>query len=404
MPRHTRDNHSLSRRTLLKGLGVAPLLLRPSPLHGYSLLFGPALAGEDSPFHFSDIRLRPHYPTKSPLESVLRLVAPGSDEFVNEKYAFEIQSVLDGWSTALRKSAHDHSALANSLDEAIEATPLIAARETTLRDGYGIAVVRREFGAGIVPGKERFLQEVQTWLAQYSRIDVAEFQITAIEETASSTLSVRVQIRYDIAGERIDKRREECIGTWHTVWVRNEAGRWKARRWGAGVETLSRASEPVFVDVTQQALGGAESYKNQMLRGADDWRTVLDGACGIDVYGNNGVAAGDFDNDGFDDIYVCQPAGLPNRLYRNRGDGTFEDVTEKSGVGVLDNTACALFADFQNRGLQDLLVVCGGGPLLFLNQGNGTFAIKRDAFQFARAPGGHIHACGHRRLRSRRTP
>ena len=57
-----------------------------------------------------------------------------------------------------------------------------------------------------------------------------------------------------------------------------------------------------------------------MLRGGDYWRTVLDGACGIDVYGNNGVAAGDFDGDGFDDLYVCQPAGLPNRLYRNRGD------------------------------------------------------------------------------------
>ncbi len=390
MPRHTRDNHSLSRRTLLKGLGVAPLLLRPSPLHGYSLLFGPsgALAGPDSPFHFSDIRLTPHYPARSPLESVLRLVAPGSDEYVSEKYAFEIESVLDRWSAALRKSAHDHSALATSLDEAIEATPLIPARETTLRDEYGITVVRREFGAGIVPGMERFLREIQTWLAPYSRIDVAEFEITAIEETANSPLSVRVQIRYDIAGDRIDKRREEHIGTWHTVWVRNGAGRWKASRWEAGEETLSRTSGPVFIDVTQQALGGAESYKNQMLRGADDWRTVLDGACGIDVYGNNGVAAGDFDNDGFDDLYVCQPAGLPNRLYRNRGDGTFEDVTERAGVGVLDNTACALFADFQNRGLQDLLVVCGGGPLLFLNQGNGSFAIKRDAFQFSRAPEG----------------
>ncbi|MEA2257920.1 MAG: hypothetical protein QOJ51_745, partial [Acidobacteriaceae bacterium] len=110
--------------------------------------------------------------------------------------------------------------------------------------------------------------------------------------------------------------------------------------------------------------------------------------CGIDVYGNNGVVAGDYDNDGFDDLYVCQPAGLPNRLYRNRGDGTFDDVTEKSGVGVLDNTACALFADFRNKGLQDLLVVCGSGPLLFLNQGDGTFAIKRDAFQFARPPEG----------------
>ncbi len=100
------------------------------------------------------------------------------------------------------------------------------------------------------------------------------------------------------------------------------------------------------------------------------------------------MAVGDFDNDGFDDLYVCQPAGLPNRLYRNRGDGTFEDVTEKAGVGVLDDTACALFADFENKGVQDLLVVCGGGPLLFLNQGNGKFSLKPDAFKFARPPQG----------------
>ena len=100
------------------------------------------------------------------------------------------------------------------------------------------------------------------------------------------------------------------------------------------------------------------------------------------------MAAGDYDNDGFDDLYICQPAGLPNRLYRNRGDGTFEDVTEKAGVGVLDNTACALFADFRNNGLQDLLVLCGTGPLLFQNRGDGTFALKRDAFRFAQQPQG----------------
>ena len=134
-------------------------------------------------------------------------------------------------------------------------------------------------------------------------------------------------------------------------------------------------------------MAGTASYSSQMLRSVDHWRTVLD-AIGVDVYSNDGVAAGDYDNDGFDDFYVSQPAGLPNRLYHNRGDGTFEDVTEKAGVGVLDNTACALFADFDNKGRQDLLVVCGTGPLLFQNQGDGTFSLKRDAFKFARPPQG----------------
>ena len=55
---------------------------------------------------------------------------------------------------------------------------------------------------------------------------------------------------------------------------------------------------------------------------------------------------------------------------------------------MLDDTACALFADFENKGVQDLLVVCGAGPLLFLNQGNGKFSLKPDAFKFARPPQG----------------
>jgi tetratricopeptide (TPR) repeat protein len=89
-----------------------------------------------------------------------------------------------------------------------------------------------------------------------------------------------------------------------------------------------------------------------------------------------------------DDLYICQPAGLPNRLFRNRGDGTFEDVTEASGVGVLENTACALIADIDNDGRQDLIVVRANGPLLFLNSGGGKFRLKQNAFQFANPPQG----------------
>jgi Flp pilus assembly protein TadD/peroxiredoxin len=337
---------------------------------------------------FADVRLIPHYPARSPLEGVLRLVAPGSDEYVTEKYAFEIESLLHAWSEALRASPGDLSALAKVLAPSMEGNALIPDQQTELHSGNGIDVARHRFPAAAIHGRERFLQEMQRWLGQLARVEVAEFEITGIEETPSTPLTVRLDIRYDIVADRMDQGREERVGIWRTEWSRDEAAAWKATRWEAGEEMLSRTRGPVFADVTAVALDGTESYKKQMLRGADYWRTVLDGACGIDVYGNNGVAAGDFDNDGFDDLYICQPAGLPNRLYRNRGDGTFEDVTEKAGVGVLDNTACALFADFRNKGLQDLLVVCGSGPLLFLNQGNGTFTIKNDAFQFARAPEG----------------
>ena len=167
-----------------------------------------------------------------------------------------------------------------------------------------------------------------------------------------------------------------------------KAGDFRLQAWRALSETRSRSADPVFVDIATQVFAGAPSYSAQLIHGVDYWRTILDVASGIDIYGHNGVSVGDIDGDGFDDLYVCQPAGLPNRLYRNRGDGTFEDITEAAGVGMLENTACALFADIDNDGRQDLIVVCTSGPRLFLNQGDGKFATKPGAFQFATPPQG----------------
>ena len=385
---------SISRRAILKSMGLAPLYLRAAPIYRFPLVFGaPPVPDRKPGFPFSDVRLTPHYPAQSPLADLLRLVPPGSDKYVTEQFAFEIELILKDWSRALRVSIRDNSALGKFLDGRIEASTLIPIQESRVRSQYGIKVVKRQFSPNLTSGRDRFVQNWQSWLGKIAQIETAEFEIYGIEQTASAPLSVHLDIRYDIVGHSNDEIREERVGSWRTEWSRDTSQEWKVVRWKANNETICTSTGPVFIDVTSQALGETESYQKQLLRGADDWRTVLDGAIGFDVYCNNGVAVGDFDNDGFDDFYVCQPAGLPNRLYRNHGDGTFEDVTEKAGVGVLDNTACALFADFENKGLQDLLVVCGTGPLLFLNQGNGSFALKHDAFKFARAPlGTFTHA------------
>lgn len=95
----------------------------------------------------------------------------------------------------------------------------------------------------------------------------------------------------------------------------------------------------------------------------------------INLYDHGaGLAIGDYDNDGRDDIYFLNQHG-PNVLYRNRGDGTFEDVTAKAGV-ALDGrvSVAATFADYDNDGWEDLFVTTTrGGNVLFHNRGDGTF-------------------------------
>jgi hypothetical protein len=87
-----------------------------------------------------------------------------------------------------------------------------------------------------------------------------------------------------------------------------------------------------------------------------------------------GLAVDDFDGDGFDDVYFVNQSG-DNGLFRNKGDGTFEDVTQKAGVALGDRVCvAATFADYDNSGRQSLYVTSTrGGNVLFKNLGGGRF-------------------------------
>jgi hypothetical protein len=67
-----------------------------------------------------------------------------------------------------------------------------------------------------------------------------------------------------------------------------------------------------------------------------------------------GVSVADYDNDGFDDLFIT--CFGPNRLYHNRGDGTFEDVTARAGVGDARFSTGAAWGDYDRDGYLDLFV------------------------------------------------
>jgi len=100
----------------------------------------------------------------------------------------------------------------------------------------------------------------------------------------------------------------------------------------------------------------------------------------INLYDHGcGLAVGDYNGDGHDDLYFTNQLGS-NALFRNRGDGTFEDVTDAVGAIGLDDRICvsAVFGDYDNDGDQDLYVTSTrGGNALFRNEA-GRFVDATD--------------------------
>ena len=99
-------------------------------------------------------------------------------------------------------------------------------------------------------------------------------------------------------------------------------------------------------------------FWNRLYRNDGNWKftdvTEKSGLSGIGTDYGMGTAVGDYDNDGYQDLYVT--AYRSNILYRNRGDGTFENVTEKAGVAASGWSTSAGFFDFNNDGKLDLFV------------------------------------------------
>jgi enediyne biosynthesis protein E4 len=97
----------------------------------------------------------------------------------------------------------------------------------------------------------------------------------------------------------------------------------------------------------------------------------------------SGAAWVDYDNDGYLDLYLVNSSAtkvyrpstpLRSALYRSNGDGTFTDVTEKAGVGAADLFGMGVaVGDFDNDGFEDLYVVGYGRSILYHNNANGTF-------------------------------
>ena len=156
--------------------------------------------------------------------------------------------------------------------------------------------------------------------------------------------------------------------------------------------TVPPANDDYFQEIGQQI--GLDFIHSI---GGPELNNIVESSCG-------GTAFLDYDQDGYIDIYVCsgtwlegftkseKPEKLPgNHLYRNRGDGTFVDITKKAGVGGSWYSMGVSVGDYNNDGYPDLYLSNYGQNVLLKNKGNGTFT---DVTERAQVAGEHTCSVG----------
>jgi hypothetical protein len=131
-----------------------------------------------------------------------------------------------------------------------------------------------------------------------------------------------------------------------------------------------------WLDLFVMRGGWETAVRNSLLRNNGDGTftdvTTAAGLGGL-VHRTHTAVWADFDNDGYLDVFVGHELSF-SQLFRNRGDGTFEDVTERAGLRFRSLTKGAAWGDIDNDGLPDLYVSnFGERNLLFHNLGNGRF-------------------------------
>ncbi len=140
----------------------------------------------------------------------------------------------------------------------------------------------------------------------------------------------------------------------------------------------SELAEPgaKFDDIAASVLGGNAAWTEQLQYGMNAWSEHIERSLNPDFRGYHGVAVGDVNGDGLEDLYLCQPGGLPNLLFRQKQDGTLEDISAASQVDWLDNSTGALLVDLDNDGDTDLAVATSSAFLIMENDGKGMFSLR----------------------------
>ena len=226
-------------------------------------------------------------------------------------------------------------------------------------------------------GAEGFLRAAQEIADAFNGAENTKVKIKTVSvRPAGNTIETRHLL--ELSGT-IGESTLEHHATWNAIWDPQGKDPPLLKSLDVAAFEQSKVSAPngtLLVDCTRSAIEHNPSYKKQFLHGYEEWLSTMPNTRYFVSLGNPGLAVGDVNGDGLDDLYVCQEQGLPNRLFIQQKDGTLDDRGAEAQVDWVQDSRSALLVDLDNDGDQDLAVAFLGGVLFASNDGHGKYSVE----------------------------
>jgi hypothetical protein len=240
----------------------------------------------------------------------------------------------------------DLAAIERHYSQSFQGKPLGLNAVDLANEKDGVRIYRFR-SSGAATDRRGALAEWQEYLAGFQSIDEAQMHIHLMEDWSHPADGVTASVRFEVIGTR---KGEAHAGIDRAYWrmrfdptpggmVIREASLMEGDRTVGG--------DPQFVNVAHQAgVDFVNRYYPAFFTTPLKFKMLR--------YGPAGISAVDVDNDGYYDLFI--PDGVESRLFRNRHDGTFEDITAQAGLSGLDGVSVGVFADYDNDGWKDFFV------------------------------------------------
>ena len=222
-------------------------------------------------------------------------------------------------------------------------------------------------------GAEHFANALRPWAETFQHAEQFRFEVkvTGVRfEGKGATTTQSISVAANFASYRLEQHAK-----WETTWQRSgpkQSPLITSLRVKEFEQATTRSQQgSLLADCTQSVIGHNPCFSSQVLRGyGSHLERVQDGRYTSTWWSDPGMAIGDVNGDGLDDLYVCQEEGLPNLLFVQQPDGTANECAAQWGVDWLHQSRGALLVDLNNTGRQDLAVAVLGGVIIASNEGS----------------------------------